>query len=100
MTPNEYQELAMRTARSNAPQYDRYANWALGLCGEAGEVSEHIKKFLFHKKLLDVDAIVKELGDVLWYTAVLANDLGYSLENVMDVNIAKLQERYPDGFPK
>jgi NTP pyrophosphatase (non-canonical NTP hydrolase) len=98
MTPNEYQELAIRTATNVTEGRERLANWALGLAGESGEAADVVKKCLFHGHVLDTTKLVKELGDVLWYVAVLANEIAYPLEEVMDLNIAKLMARYPDGF--
>ncbi len=65
---------------------------ALGLTGEAGEFSEKVKKWIrdgtFDKRLA-----VKELGDVLWYLTAAANELGYSLQDVAEINMVKLLER-------
>lgn len=69
----------------------------LGLTGEAGEVADKVKKvyrdnngvFSDEKKL----EIAKELGDVLWYCAALARDLGYNLNDVAKMNIEKLASR-------
>ena len=69
-----------------------------GLTGEAGEVAELIKKHLYHATPLDQDALVKELGDCLWYVAAFANVLGLSLDDVAERNIEKLRRRYPEGF--
>ena len=80
------------------PRPERLAHWALGLAGEAGETDEMIKKHLFHEHELDHEALVKELGDVLWYLAVLAKELDVELEEVAETNIAKLKKRYPNGF--
>ena len=95
MTLHEYQELAMRThvaGPTNLPAY------TLGLAGESGEVADLVKKFLGHGHGLDLTKVSKELGDVLWYVAGLANVLGLSLSDIAEQNIAKLQARYPEGF--
>jgi NTP pyrophosphatase (non-canonical NTP hydrolase) len=98
MELDEYQQLALRTAghRENAEQVLTYT--ALGLTGESGEVADLIKKAFYHAHPLDKDAISKELGDVLWYLAVMADGLGISLEQIAQENISKLRERYPKGF--
>ncbi len=100
MTFNEYQQAALRTANTTPerPRKERLAHWALGLAGESGETAEMVKKHLFHDHDLDHTALVKELGDVLWYLAVLARELDVNLEEVALNNIAKLQRRYPHGF--
>lgn len=97
MTPNDYQKLAARTANGTHGPYT-LANWALGLAGEAGEAADLIKKHVFHAHGLDKDKLVKELGDVLWYIANVAETLGVQLEDVMQKNVTKLLKRYPDGF--
>lgn len=70
----------------------RLAENALGLCGEAGEAAEKIKKY-FRDGALDNAAVIKELGDVLFYVTALANHLGYDLQAVMDQNVEKLNSR-------
>lgn len=71
---------------------------SLGITGEAGEVADLIKKHVGHDHDLDRNKVKKELGDVLWYVAVLANSLGISLQEVAQGNIDKLAARYPNGF--
>ena len=95
---DDFQQLAARTLSPGQTPDQRLANAALGLTGEAGEVAEHVKKHLFHATPLDRDAVVKELGDCLWYVAALAGTLGVSLSEVGERNIEKLRRRYPDGF--
>lgn len=67
---------------------------ALGLAGEVGEVSEHIKKYLFHNKVLNLRDLKLELGDVLWYLTFLSGVCGYSLAQIAQGNMAKLQDRH------
>lgn len=71
---------------------------ALGISGEAGEVTDYIKKVAFHGHELDKDKLVKEIGDVLWYAALLADTIGINLEEIAIRNIDKLKIRYPEGF--
>jgi NTP pyrophosphatase (non-canonical NTP hydrolase) len=71
---------------------------ALGLTGESGEVADMIKKTLYHGHLIDIEKLIKELGDVLWYISVMAETLDIPLEKIAEQNIAKLAARYPEGF--
>lgn len=68
----------------------------LGLCGEAGEVAEKIKKS-FRDGTFDRDAILKELGDVVFYATALANFVGGDLRTVIQMNISKLDSREARG---
>lgn len=70
----------------------------LGLAGEAGETLDMIKKWIFHEKELDVEHLKKELGDVMWYIAMMCYSFGFDLDEIMQINIDKLKARYPDGF--
>lgn len=95
MTLNEYQHGALETAVY--PEDKRIIYPTLGLAGESGEVAEKVKKvfrdnhceFTQERK----EAIALEIGDVLWYCATLANDLGFSLEQVGQMNLNKLRSR-------
>ena len=95
---DEYQSLSARTLGRDRSHEQQLANAALGLTGEAGEVAELIKKHLFHATPLDKDALVKELGDCLWYIAAFGTVLGLSLDDIAERNIDKLRKRYPEGF--
>lgn len=98
-----YQALAARTL-IDTPDHEYTSDeimlvWnALGLAGEAGEVADTIKKAVFHRHPLDRDALIKELGDVLWYVAALCTKLDVNMANVMHQNIEKLKARYPEGY--
>lgn len=100
MNLNEYQSLALRTARPKDAK-DELFHLLLGLSGEAGEISEKAKKIVrdqasdFSK--LDVDDLKKELGDVLWHVAVLADYFNIELDDIGSTNIKKLASRLERG---
>lgn len=100
LTANDYQRMAMRTAGEYDTNYDQLRNAAYGLNGEAGEVIDLLKKHEFQGHDLPDEKLIDECGDVLWYCALLADALGFTLEQVMNRNIDKLRKRYPDGFDK
>lgn len=124
MTGNEYQKLAMRT--NDGKCTDRLCglmeriedynsgtrigkhveeidvggviNGLFGLSGEVGELTDMVKKWIFHNKSFDITHAQKELGDVMWYIAMTCESFGWSLDEIMQMNIDKLKKRYPDGF--
>ena len=100
MTLNQYQTEAMRTASGMCEKCNDtlILNGAMGLNGEAGEVIDILKKHIFQGHKLDTEHIAKELGDCLWYIAVCAKGAGYTLDEIAEINKAKLRKRYPDGF--
>ena len=74
---------------------------SIGLSGEVGEFNDIVKKVLFQGKEIDEDTIRhlrSELGDICWYMAQACMALDTSFEEVLDMNIAKLSDRYPGGF--
>ena len=79
---------------------DRLIENTLGLSGEAGEVSEKVKKLFRDKNRFKDEDILKELGDVLFYTVALANIFGGNLRKVMEMNMAKLDDREQRGVLK
>ena len=89
MTFDEYQEFARSTAIY--PTACKVTYPTLGLCGEAGEVAEKVKKHMRDGKSLN--GLGLELGDVLWYISALADDLGVTLEEVAQANVDKLKSR-------
>ena len=103
MTLDEYQRGALTTA--SFPASARIVYPALKLAGEAGEVAEKVGKLMRDEgwtpgaELTGAqrDALAKELGDVLWYVAVLASDLDVTLESVAATNLAKLASRKARG---
>lgn len=95
MNIKEYSDKAIATAIYGEGASIIYPT--LGLNGEAGEVAEKIKKTLRDKNGVFDDEIrydiALEIGDVLWYCNALARDIGYSLEEIMSMNIIKLKSR-------
>jgi len=97
---NMYQQRAMETAvypnKGNNIIYP-----TLGLCGEAGEIAEKIKKMIRDSGGVLSDelrrALKKELGDVLWYLAALAEELNLDLADIAQTNIDKLYDRKRRG---
>jgi NTP pyrophosphatase (non-canonical NTP hydrolase) len=110
MNFNEYQESSKRTMPKpgNTMVVERdiviltkhsiKTNYAMGISGEAGEVTDLVKKEIFHGHKQDVEKVKKEIGDVLHYAAGLATLYDLSLEEVAIANIEKLQKRFPNGF--
>lgn len=98
MDANEYQKLAMTTLNPALDQKDVLINSVMGLCGEAGEAIDIVKKWLAQGHELDKEALIKELGDVAWYLAEAATALDVPLNQVLEGNINKLKKRYPQGF--
>jgi NTP pyrophosphatase (non-canonical NTP hydrolase) len=97
---NEYQKLARQTAIYSGAGKN-FAYPALGLCGEAGEVAEKIKRIVRDGRdsitSEEMKEISKELGDVLWYVANLAEEIGLGLDGIAVENIAKLESRHARG---
>lgn len=115
MKINEYQELAMRTndgkclERLYRKAYDNVigthkenigeiVNACLGLSGEVGEVNDIVKKYIFHGHDIEINDLVKEISDCMWYIALMCQGLGIDMGEVARINIEKLKKRYPNGF--
>lgn len=115
MTVNEYQHEALKTdSMKNDPirsvtilnvdiynQMQRLQQGLMGLCGEAGESIDILKKCLFQGHNFgsrEREHLAKELGDVAWYLAVSADAIGYDLDTIFRMNINKLRKRYPNGY--
>jgi len=107
MTFDEYQKIALTTAHTDPKYVDTLMDktiWAMGVAGEAGEVVEKWKKIVAYKEGKispeDLEGLKKELGDVVWYIAVMAESLGLSFEEVIQHNVKKLADRKQRGVIK
>ncbi|HEX5456266.1 MAG TPA: nucleoside triphosphate pyrophosphohydrolase family protein [Candidatus Saccharimonadales bacterium] len=101
MNFDEYQKKALTTARFSDDEFKDIMHWVLGVTGESGEIAEKFKKIIRDKngKITDADKteLAKEIGDVIWYLAVLAHHLGLSFEEIAGANLSKLQSRKKRG---
>ena len=97
MNFEEYLKDAQRTASTVNSKY-KIINGAMGLSGEAGEVIDLVKKHMFQGHEIDIEKLIDEAGDCLWYIAEIAAGLGVTLEEIARHNIDKLWNRYPEGF--
>jgi NTP pyrophosphatase (non-canonical NTP hydrolase) len=104
ITLQEYQSFVADTSRAEAQKIiDLFTKGddddarellaAIGMAGEGGEVLEHYKKWLFHGKPRDDQAIIKEIGDVLWYVFLWCEATGYPFEYILERNKEKLETR-------
>jgi len=97
MNLKEYQKLCKKTAKKFKNKEKEILTWGLGIAGEAGDVAGCIKKTISHKNNQE-KGIKENIGDTLWYAAMICNCFGWSLEEVLEENIKKLKKRYPKGF--
>jgi len=99
MDLKEYQKLCKTTAQKFKNKEKEIFTWGLGIVGEAGDVAGCIKKTFSHDN--DQKKGIREnLGDTLWYTAMICNFFKWNLEDILKENIKKLKKRYPQGFKK
>lgn len=69
-----------------------------GICTEAGELKDAVKKSVVYNKKFDLENAVEELGDLMFYIQQFAQGIGISLEEAMRKNVEKLNKRYPEGY--
>lgn len=110
MTIKEYQKAAMRTNDGKCTDRilracEQYIidvggviNASLGLSGETGELNDMIKKAFLHGHELDSEKVKKEIGDILWYVAMMCESFEFDMCEIAQMNIDKLKARYPEGF--
>lgn len=100
MRYEEYKEKAMRTKNNELSKRDLLIESVMGLTGEAGEVADIVKKYLYQGHNLDKEHIKEEVGDVMWYIVELLESVDLELEDCLQYNIDKLNSRYEGGFSK
>ena len=70
----------------------------MGICGEAGELLDAVKKHTIYGKPLDIENVVEELGSIEFYLEGLRQRLGLDRDTIIDQNYKKLSKRYPSGY--
>lgn len=100
MNFNDYQSNAKRTMvqYNNGNSEKQLTEAILGINGEAGELSDLLKKKDFQGHNIGSLSFIDEAGDCLWYLALLSEALGTTLEFIAEYNVTKRKKRYPDGF--
>ena len=93
-----YQVKAKRTINRELQDDERIAELVFGVNGEIGEVTELLKKHIYHGHSLEIKKLSEEIGDVMWYITNIASLYGIPMTYILDENIKKLEERYPEGF--
>jgi len=97
MNINEYIKQSKRTLLDKNKD-SNLLHGAIGISTEAGEILDAFKKHLYYGKELDVINIKEEIGDIMWYVAILCRELDLSMEDILQTNIDKLKARYPEKF--
>lgn len=96
MPLKKYQEFCKSTAKKFDTDKEEIFCWACGLTGEAGDVASCIKKTFAHDN--DQKAGIREnVGDMMWYAAMICNFFGWDMNEVLQENLDKLKKRYSQG---
>jgi NTP pyrophosphatase (non-canonical NTP hydrolase) len=98
LTLDQYQALAMRTAKVDLDEKGHLIHGALGISNDAGEYAGAIRDHVIYGKTLDTINCAEELGDLLWFVQYSAKKLGFTLSGIAEFNIAKLKKRYPEKY--
>ncbi len=97
MPLKKYQDICKKTAQTFDTKEKEILTWGLGIAGEAGDVASCIKKTIIHEND-QKQGIRENIGDTLWYAAMVCNYFDWDLQEILNENIAKLEKRYPEGF--
>ena len=98
MDIKEFQKISVRTMNTNLDHTAIISNCIAGIFGEGGEVADILKKHLYQYHPLDIEHVKEEIGDLMFYIVNLVTILNLDMEDILEANINKLMERYPDGF--
>ena len=94
---SEYQKLCKRTAKKFDSKEKEILTWGLGITGEAGDVASCIKKTFAHGND-QRNGIKENIGDTLWYAAMICNFFNWDLQEILEENTKKLKKRFSKGF--
>lgn len=97
MNLKDYQEFCQKIALPQETKEKEILGWGLEISGEAGDVAGCIKKTYIHKDN-KIDGIKENLGDTMWYIAMICNFYGWDMNDIIEENVTKLQKRYTKGI--
>jgi NTP pyrophosphatase (non-canonical NTP hydrolase) len=97
MESQEYRKACWKTA-GNFDKEKHLSMLGMGIAGEAGEITDSLKKAIFQGHDLDVDKLAEEVGDLMYYVELLLDTIGVSTEIDYKKNVEKIERRYPNGF--
>lgn len=92
----DYQNKIYRAIPNHESQKDEILHWAIGLSEECGEVMSVLKHHYYGGEDFNREEMIKEIGDVLWYTAALCTAAGVNMDSIAKLNVEKLLHRFPD----
>jgi NTP pyrophosphatase (non-canonical NTP hydrolase) len=95
---DDYQDMLDRCSDDGRDETLKLLHACMGISTEAGELLDVMKKYLAYGRIIDRVNLAEECGDVLWYVAIILRTLGLSFEDVMQMNINKLEKRFPEKF--
>ena len=98
MTLDDYEAAAARTTNLKLTDVERLMDAASGLAEESGEILSIVRKHIYQNRSIDKHKLETELGDALWCLAITARTAGLSLEQIASANVAKLRDRFPEGY--
>ncbi len=98
MTLDDYEAAAVRTTNLKLTDTERLMDAAAGLAEESGEILSIVRKHTYQHRSIDKSKLEIELGDALWCLTITARTAGLSLEQIASANIAKLRDRFPEGY--
>lgn len=104
MTPADYIKKALRTENKGysftgvSGVTPRIEHGVFGVVTEAGELMADVKKAKIYGKEVERERLIDEMGDVMWYLALLSDAIGTNFEEIWEKNIKKLQVRFPEGY--
>lgn len=98
----DFNQYIVNVKRSESPSFQninpRILHGAIGCATESGELLDSVKKSLFYNRKLDIINLEEEIGDLLWYIALIVDACGFDFASILDKNIQKLRVRYPEQF--
>ena len=105
MNEIKYDKMVMDLAKPGidivsqiTPLQAHQLHMAVGICGEAGELIDAVKKHVVYRKPIDIDNLIEELGDIEWYMSGLRQSIGVTRDQVIEKNYEKLRKRYAGHY--